>query len=309
MNFKKSILLFCLISILLSCNDERANELNLSEGYLIEFEEFDSISSHDKVKIIDFRKPELYKKSHIPNAQNIWRTDLENKDFPYEGMMAEKSEIEKLFGNLGIENNDVIVVYDDNGLCDSSRLWWILQIYGYDNVKMLHGGFSSWEKKHETTTEVPQIEETKFAFNKKPSFQSYVSKEEVLQSLDQKRIILDTRTHNEYSGKRLKKGATKAGRIPSSVLMDWTLAIDYYGDKKVKSIEELKEIYQEILPYKNDTIIVYCQSGFRSSHTTFVLQELLGFKNVKNYDGAWVEWSYHHKNYPIELDSITTIFQ
>lgn len=309
MNFKKSILLFCVILTLLSCKNGKVNELNLSEGYLIEFEEFDSISSHEKIKIIDFRKPELYKKGHIINAVNVWRTDIENKTYPYEGMMAEKSDIEELFSDLGIENDDTIVVYDDNGLCDSSRLWWILQVYGFDKIKMLHGGFSLWKEGHEVTTEIPQIEKTKFLFEKEPLFDSYITKDEVFTALQQEKVILDTRTQDEYSGKRQKRGATKGGRIPKSILFDWTLAIDYHGDKKIKSIDKLKEIYKEILPYKNDTIIVYCQSGFRSSHTTFVLQELLGFKNIKNYDGAWVEWSYYHKDRPIEQDSITTIFQ
>jgi len=305
MNHQKIILFISLFFFFFSCKNDK---LNLSDGYLIEFDEFNLISSHEKVKIIDFRKPELYKKSHIMNAVNIWRTDLENTEYPYKGMMADKLQVEELFSRLGIKNDDTIVVYDDNGLCDSSRLWWILQVYGYHNIKMLHGGFSLWKENHEVTTEIPQIEKTEFRFKKDPVYNSHATKEEVFQAVHQKNILLDTRTQDEYSGKRQKNGAAKGGRIPKSILLDWTLAINYHGDKKIKSIEKLEEVYKEILPYKNDTIIVYCQSGFRSSHTAFVLTEILDFKNIKNYDGAWVEWSYHEE-LPFEQDSITTIFQ
>ncbi|MEQ6124626.1 sulfurtransferase [Pseudotenacibaculum sp. MALMAid0570] len=306
MNCKR--IFFILVLVFVSCTNEESQKLTLSKGYLIEFEEFKKIASHKNVKLLDFRKPEFYKESHIEGALNIWRTDLENKTYPYKGMMAEKEQVEKLFGSLGINNEDIIVVYDDNGLCDSSRLWWLLQVYGYNKIKMLHGGFSLWKEENEVTTKVPEKSVGEFVFKKPSSFETHATKEEVLAALYQKKLILDTRTHNEFSGKRQKKGAVKAGRIPDSKLIDWASAINFNGDKKIKSVAELKEIYKDLLPYKNDTIIVYCQSGFRSSHTTFVLKEILGFKHVKNYDGAWVEWSYFN-DLPFEKDSITTIFE
>ena len=107
-------------------------------------------------------------------------------------------------------------------------------------------------------------------------------------------------------GKQQKTGAAKAGRIPNSVCIDWSLAIHYNDDKKIKSIEELEQVYSVLGISKSDPIIVYCHSGVRSAHTTFILTQLLGYKNVKNYDGSWTEWS-HFNDLPTEQDSITTL--
>ena len=103
-----------------------------------------------------------------------------------------------------------------------------------------------------------------------------------------------------------KKGAAKGGRIPKSVHIDWAEAFNYSGDKRIKPVEELKIIYNKLNIKKNDPIIVYCHSGVRSAHTTFVLTQLLGYKNVKNYDGSWTEWSYFN-DLPFKKDSVIKI--
>ena len=121
-------------------------------------------------------------------------------------------------------------------------------------------------------------------------------------------LILDVRTHHEYSGKRQKSGAMKAGRIPNAQLVDWSRTIDFHGTHKFRSYEELETLYGELGTSREDFIITYCHSGVRSAHTTFVLSELLGYTNVKNYDGSWSEWSYFD-DLPFEKDSITVILE
>ncbi len=147
-----------------------------------------------------------------------------------------------------------------------------------------------------------------FSLPKESSFDLWIGKDKITEILasNKNNIILDTRNIDEFTGKRQKSGAYKGGRIPKSVLIDWAEAIDYEGSKKFKSFEELEKIYSRMGVSKNDPVITYCHSGVRSAHTTFVLTELLGYKNVKNYDGSWVEWSYFD-NLPFEYDSITTI--
>jgi len=170
---------------------------------------------------------------------------------------------------------------------------------------MLNGGLTAWKLKgNELTKEQPKIIKSNFIFQEKENYEYSIDKEQVFSAMLANKTIIDARTQNEYSGKTQKKGAFKAGRIPNSQLIDWTSAIDYHGTKRIKSKEELEKIYRTLGVAKNDTIIVYCHSGVRSAHTTFILTQILGYKNVLNYDGSWTEWSYFN-DYPFEKDSIT----
>lgn len=313
MNWKINILM--LLIIFSSCKkSEKVVDAPVSEDpknsgtpYLIEIDEFQEIMQQSNTKVIDFRKPKIYAKGHIKGALNIWRTDIEDASYPYGGMMASKEQIEKLFSKLGIKNSDTLILYDDNAACDSSRLWWVLQNYNFTNVRMLHGGISIWKTNNgalstKKTTSIPSV----FKLEKKASFKFYATKKDVEQTLKgNKTILLDTRSTDEFLGVVQKKGAFKGGRIPNSQLIDWANAINYSGDKKFKSTEELIKIYNTLEISKSDTIIVYCHSGVRSAHTTFVLTQLLGYTNVKNYDGSWTEWSYFD-DLPFEKTNMNT---
>jgi len=306
MSWKISIILYLLI--ISACKHEKANDFKKVEvTYLIEANELKGIAQQPNIKIIDFRKKEIYENEHIVGALNLWRTDIEDTSYPYSGIMASKTQIESLFGQLGITTDDTIIVYDDNGLCEASRLWWILQNYDFKNIKLLHGGISEWKSNNgQVTTQIPKVNTAVFKLTKHPKMQYYVSKEQVSDALNSNVVILDTRTSEEFSGKRQKKGATKAGRIPNSIHIDWAETINYNGNKHLKSLKELEIIYSELNIKKNDSIIVYCHSGVRSAHTTFVLTQLLGYKHVKNYDGSWTEWSYFN-DLPINGNNITLI--
>jgi len=306
MNWRINIILVVLIFS--ACKHDKANDLaKVETTYLIEANELKVIAQQPNIKIIDFRKKEIYENEHIVGALNMWRTDIEDESYPYTGIMASKTQIETLFGKLGIKTEDTIIVYDDNGLCEASRLWWILQNYDFKNIKLLHGGISEWKSNNGLlTTKIPKVNEVVFKLTKHPKMQYYVSKEQVSDALNSNVIILDTRTSDEFSGKRQKKGAAKGGRIPKSIHIDWAEAINHSGDMRIKPIHDLEIIYSQLNIKKNDSIIVYCHSGVRSAHTTFVLTQLLGYKHVKNYDGSWTEWSYFN-DLPIERDSITLI--
>lgn len=315
MSWKINVL-FLVMFVLFGCKGKEAEQdtnleeypKELSHSYLVEIDELSKLVDKPDIKIIDFRKPEFYLNEHIPGAVNIWRTDIEDLSYPYKGIMISKEQLEVLFSNLGIKNSDTIIIYDDNGLCDSSRLWWILQNYDFTRVKLFHGGFKLWKENNgEVTSELPEIVQTAFKLSDHSSMKYYVSKAEMVKALDSKTVLLDTRTDDEFSGKRQKSGATKGGRIPNSKWIDWSSAIDYHGDLMIKPNDELDSIYKQLVS-KNDTIIVYCHSGVRSAHTTFILTQLLGYKNVRNYDGSWTEWSYF-TDLPFEQDSITSIKQ
>jgi thiosulfate/3-mercaptopyruvate sulfurtransferase len=309
------IKVFVLFLVFLGCKQEKnletekqiTIEIPKKTNYLIEVEEFKNIAYQPHIKILDFRKKEAYNKEHIKGALHIWRTDIENIDYPYDGIMANKVQIETLFSKLGIATNDTLVIYDDSGLCDASRLWWLLQNYDFTNVKLLHGGLNAWKGIHGlVTAEETILQNSVFKLPENPSMKYYVSKEGMQDALNTNTIILDTRTHDEFSGKRQKKGAARAGRIPNSIHVDWAESINYNEDKKIKLVEDLESIYSQLKSTKDTPIIVYCHSGVRSAHTTFILTQLLSYKNVKNYDGSWTEWSYLN-DLPIKKDSLTLI--
>jgi thiosulfate/3-mercaptopyruvate sulfurtransferase len=304
MNWQINILI---LFFLVSCQKETALTVNMpaETNYLIEAEDLKQIINQEHIKLIDFRKKEFYSEAHIEGAFNIWRTDIIDSSFPFDGIMASKTQIESLFSKLGIKTSDTIIVYDDDGLCEASRLWWILQNYDFRNIKMFHGGLSAWKEiGGQLTKELPKLNPSKFKLPENSSMKYYVSSEKVKAAFHDETLILDTRSKDEFTGAYQKTGAFKAGRLPNSIHIDWTKAVNYNGDKRIKSIQDLEKIYNQLNVKKEEPIIVYCHSGVRSAHTTFVLTQLLGYKNVKNYDGSWAEWSYY-SDLPYENDSIT----
>ena len=307
MNWRISILIVAFS--LLSCEKEKGEGIAIvvEDNYLVEAEDLKLLINQENISLLDFRKKEFYDEEHIGGALNIWRTDIEDNSYPYPGVMASKVQIEILFSKLGIKTDDTIIVYDDNGLCEASRLWWILQNYDFKNIKMLHGGISAWKSVNgKVSSSVPEVNPSAFRLTENPSMQYYISKEQVKEALNEGIVILDTRTRDEFTGKQQKKGAFKSGRLPHSIHIDWAEAINYNEDMRMKPLQELEIIYNNLNKKKEDPIIVYCHSGVRSAHTTFVLTQLLGYKNVKNYDGSWTEWSYFN-DLPFESDSLILI--
>ena len=278
-----------------------------STEHLIEAKELLKILEEANTKIVDFRSPEVYQAGHINGAVNIWRTDISDNSLPFKGMRADKKHIELLFGRLGIENNDLIIIYDDKGSSDAARLWCILSSNNFDSVKILNGGLKSWEETGEKlSTKAVAYMPTQFHFPEKGNENLWIDKEELIGLLDDERrniLIVDTRSAEEYRGILKKEGASKAGRIPKSIHIDWAETVNLEHSNKFMPIEELQKIYSGLEMNIKDTIIVYCHSGYRSSLTTFVLKELMGFENVRNYDGSWVEWSYYN-DLPYEKDSL-----
>ncbi|MAD96913.1 MAG: sulfurtransferase [Flavobacteriaceae bacterium] len=303
MNWKISSIV--LLLLLTSCQKKEVVTENKKSKYLITSNEFMKLHGQQNVKIIDFRKDEIYQKGHIPGAVQLWRDDVQNSSFPYVGMMASVTQIEELFSNMGISNQDLLVVYDDRGLCEAARFWWILQNYNFDNVRLLEGGLEGWKAANgAVSTQTPNLVKSNFSFEGNPQMKYYISKDQVAEAINKNYLLLDTRSIDEFTGIQHKKGAAKAGRIKNSVHMDWAEAIHYDTDKSIKSIDELEKIYSRLNAKKTDSIILYCHSGVRSAHTTFVLSQLLGYKNVWNYDGSWTEWS-HFEELPYENGSLT----
>ena len=318
MYWRSSILVF--LFLLTACRDKEATPpvveeapVQLAAGYynphaLIEPTELMNLEGKEHISIIDFRKREDFDKGHIPGAIPIWRTDIEDRDAPVRGLIASREAMESLLSGLGISSEDTLVVYDDRGGVDAARLWWVLQVYGFDKTRLLNGGLQHWESQNgPLSTDHTSFPPKTFRFEGpgRPSLR--IEKDRVLALLDNPEwLLIDTRSADEYSGKRQKEGAAAAGRIPGSINIDWAEAVHYHKDMTFRSVEDLRKKYRRIPENPDQPIIAYCHSGVRSAHTSFVLTQLLGYQEVHNYDGSWLEWS-TFAGAPIEKDSVTSI--
>lgn len=296
MNSRISHLLIAVVFLITACNrnpEPKAEKVEYaSTECLVEAEELsESISSY---VLIDLRKPEEFKTGHIPNALNVWRNQITDTSFAYGGMMPTKPQVESLLSELGIVPADTIVIYDDKAECDAARLWWILKFYGHQNIKLLNGGLTAWETAGgQISSDSIQTQLTEYRFTDTPdsTILSLISDVE-LALTDSEIIVLDTRGDSEYSGEEHKNGAARPGRIDGSQNLDWAMAVDYNGTKKFLPADQLQEMYASIGIDGSKPVITYCHTGVRSAHTLFVLTELLGYRNIKNYDGSWTEWSH-----------------
>ena len=262
---------------------------------LIEPEELQlKIYDLTNTRLIDVRKHQDYAKGHITGSINVWRDQIVDTSYSYGGMMATKEQMEQLFGELGISPTDTLILYDAKADVDAARLWWILKYYGHKHIRLLNGGLKAWQSIG-GELEYAQTEVTKTEY-----YLSDYLNPEIIASIEDVRlafeidsnILLDTRTEEEYSGEIKKNGAARAGAIESAVNLDWSTAVDYDGDHRFRSANELREIYGELGINANSNVITYCHSGVRSAHTLFVLHQLLGYPYIRNYDGSWTEWSY-----------------
>lgn len=273
--------------------------------YVIEAEDLKRIIDHDSIIVLDLQHPEDYEKGHIPGAINIWRSEVQNDSFPYSGMLANRLAIEELFGKKGVSSDKFLVLYDNRASCEAARLWWVLRYFGYEKMAILNGGSVTWASLGPVEINQLSRPETKFRLVHNGNPKSLAKLEDVENSMNNSGVILlDTRTTDEYSGRVRKKGAMAAGHIPKSKNLDWMESMDG-STHKFRSLDEIKSKFDAIGINTDKEVIAYCHSGVRSAHTYFVLTQLLGYENVRNYDGSWVEWTFHEM--PIESDSLINL--
>jgi thiosulfate/3-mercaptopyruvate sulfurtransferase len=237
--------------------------------------------------------PTVYEKGHIEGAVGWdWKRDLQDQ---LKRNIVHKQALEELLGRSGITPETAIVLYGDNNNWFAAYAYWTLKYYGHDRVQLVDGGRVKWEKEGRAyTTEVPSNDATPYHFQSTSNEKIRAYRDHVVSQLG-KAGLVDVRSPKEYSGELLapenlpQEGAQRGGHIPTAVSIPWGTAVNP-DNGAFKSLDELKEIYggRGITP--NKPVIAYCRIGERSAHTWFVLRELLGYPDVKNYDGSWTEW-------------------
>ena len=244
----------------------------------------------------------LYDSGHIPNAAKVdWFTTLQH---PLRRDFLSKADFEKLCSELGIQNDTTVVFYGDKSNWFATYALWLFQYYGHDNVRIMNGGRTKWvQERRPLNKDLPAFSRTDYkASEPNPRLRAF--REQVFQHIDAKKPLVDVRSPKEYSGELLhmpnypQEGATRGGHIPGAVSIPWSQAVNE-ADSTFKSVEELRALYGGKGITSDEEIIAYCRIGERSSHTWFVLTYLLGYPNVRNYDGSWTEWG-NLVNAPIE---------
>ena len=235
----------------------------------------------------------LYETGHIPGAVKIdWHTELNDqvvRDY------VQGPEFAEMMSAKGISRDDTIVVYGDKSNWWAAFAMWVFKLFGHEDVRLMDGGRAKWEAEgREMTREKPQRERTDYPVVERNDAPIRALLPEVLEAIGQIPLI-DVRSPQEYTGERThmpdypEEGALRGGHIPTAHSVPWATAAN--EDGTFKSADQLRKIYIDDLGLgKTDVAYAYCRIGERSSHTWFVLSYLLGFENVKNYDGSWTEW-------------------
>jgi thiosulfate/3-mercaptopyruvate sulfurtransferase len=234
-----------------------------------------------------------YEQGHIPGAVGFnWQKELQDQVVR---SPLDKAHLEELLSSAGVSNDTTVVLYGDNNNWFAAWALWILKYYGHNDVRLLDGGRVKWlADKREISTEVPSYARTNYKAGE-PNNDIRAFRDQILSTLGKEGFTLvDVRSPAEFSGELLapanlpQEGAQRGGHIPGAANVPWSSAVR--EDGTFKSADELQAIYggKGVTPDKD--VVAYCRIGERSSHTWFVLNYLLGYNNVRNYDGSWTEW-------------------
>jgi thiosulfate/3-mercaptopyruvate sulfurtransferase len=277
---------------------------NYTKDVLVDTQWLEDHLDDDSIRIVEVdENPALYAEAHIPGAIGFdWKKDLQDqvkRDFLGPEAFGE------LFGSHGVSNDHLIVLYGDRNNWFAAYTYWYLKYYGHDNVKLLNAPREKWiGENRPTTTDVPSLAPASFTAQAGDET-IRAKRDEVQAALDAETKLVDVRSPQEFSGELIampgyeQEGAQRSGHIPGAASVPWAQAVQ--EDGTFKSADDLAELYRSKGVTNGSPIIAYCRIGERSAHTWFVLHELLGHDDVKNYDGSWTEWG-NLVNVPIEKD-------
>ena len=245
----------------------------------------------------------LYASGHIPGAVEVdWTTDLNDRC----AAITWARGFEALASRIGITPETLCVFYGDKNNWWAAYALWVFHLFGHTNARIMDGGRLKWvQEGRPMTRERPDYPATRYIAPERDDQTARAFRDQVLQHVETRLPLIDVRSPAEFSGERLhmedypNEGALRGGHIPGARNVPWSRALNPQ-DGTFKPATELRLIYEEeqgLSP--DDEVIVYCRIGERSSHTWFVLRYLLGYENVRNYDGSWTEWG-NLVNVPIE---------
>ena len=252
--------------------------------------------------VFDVRKASEYEDGHIEGAFHVWRNDFNEERNGLSSFIGSKEKIQNLLSSHGVKKEDTLVLYDDCGGVNASRFWFVLNEHGWSNVKILDGGIVKWKQSNFNTTTNASVlaEASGFVFDNSFTISSLNIDLNQLLKVKSSIKLLDSRTLEEFRGDTIKRGAKRGGRIPGALRFDYSelSKVAPNEDHTFRKSDVVLSKLNAIGVSSSDSIVVYCQSGARSALLAFYFTRVLGFENVQNYDGSWIEWS-HQDELPI----------
>lgn len=247
--------------------------------HVTEAEKLKTVISEPDVVVIDARSPEDYGKGHLQGAINLPPSEL-TVGTPVSGLIAPKAQVEKVLGEQGISNSTKLYIYDNNGGVNGSRLWWVLKVYGHEQVFVINNGETAVVAAGlPLTADVPARTQAAYtAKDKNPLMIASLDEVKAITEGTSQAKLLDVRTLAEFD----------EGAIPEALLYPHTKNL--YKDGTFRSARDIYLNYKDLGLNREDEIILYCKTSFRATMTALLLNEA-GYTNVKVYDGAWAEWS------------------
>ena len=248
------------------------------------------------VRIIESNEdPLLYSTGHVPGAVEVdWTRDLND---PVRRDYLGREGFEALMRRIGVSRDTTVVFYGDRNNWWATYAYWVFQLFGHDKAKVMDGGRIKWVNEgRPLTKDVPSYPASDYQARERDDKRIRAYRDQVLKHIESKRPLIDVRSPQEFSGERLhmpeypNEGALRGGHIPGAANVPWAKAVNP-EDGTFKPAAELRALYENEAKIKpEDDVVVYCRIGERSSHTWFVLTNLLGYPQVRNYDGSWTEW-------------------
>ena len=256
----------------------------------------DWVASHlndPNVRIVESNEdPLLYPSGHIPGAVEVdWTRDLND---PVRRDYLGREGFQSLLRRIGVSKNTTVVFYGDKNNWWATYAYWVFQLFGHENAKIVDGGRIKWlNEGRPLTKDVPAYAASDYVAAERDDKRFRAFRDQVLEHTNARKPMIDVRSPAEYSGERLhmpdypNEGALRGGHIPGAKSVPWAKAVNP-EDGTFKTADELRVLYEKEAGLKpDDDVVVYCRIGERSSHTWFVLTHLLGFDKVRNYDGSW----------------------
>lgn len=291
--------------------EEKVDELFkffVKVNYLVEIVDVKVMYDEGKVfKVIEISKKDVFEKGYLFGVVNFWCLDYEGGSYDYGGMWVLFEEMVVFLGSNGISVDDFLVIYDIKGSVDVICFMWMFDMYGYENMVVMNGGKVVWKVDgFELIIEVIKVDLVLYIFSNVLDYIWLASMEDVLVVMaDMNYILLDICEFEEYQGVfyvskgvcyLYKKGVFIYGCIFGFIYLNWLDVVDFNGDYRFKLLKDLKYNFEKVGIMFDKKVIVYCQFGVCFVYIIYVFIEILGFEDVKNYDGFWIEWSYNYIN-------------